>query len=204
MKVNDSMPDFVLNRIYEIMKENGMTDVSRVGLYGLTYKENVDDMRESPTLQLLESQERHLAPGLKVYDPFITKDVVKNQYHDLDWAKGSRLILITAHRRENLGEPMRHMFKAIRCTDSGGIQEEAPSLGRPVLVMRDTTERPEGIAAGTLKLVGTEEEVIYEEFSKLLNDDEAYAGMAHAENPYGDGKACKRIADILENASAEG
>ena len=84
MKVNDGMPDFVLNRIYEIMKEKGMTDVTRVGLYGLTYKENVDDMRESPTLQLLESQERHLAPGLKVYDPFIEKDVVKNQYHDLD------------------------------------------------------------------------------------------------------------------------
>lgn len=83
MKTNDGMPDFVLNRIYEIMKEKGLTDVSRVGLYGLTYKENVDDMRESPTLQLLESQERHLATGLKVYDPFITKDVVKNQYHDL-------------------------------------------------------------------------------------------------------------------------
>lgn len=84
MKTNDGMPDFVLNRIYEIMKEKGLPDVSRVGLYGLTYKENVDDMRESPTLQLLESQERHLAPGLKVYDPFITKNVVKNQYHDLD------------------------------------------------------------------------------------------------------------------------
>ena len=84
MKTNDSMPDFVLNRIYEIMKENGLTDVSRVGLYGLTYKENVDDMRESPTLQLLESQERHLATGLKVYDPFIQDDVVPNQYHDLD------------------------------------------------------------------------------------------------------------------------
>ncbi len=84
MKTNDGMPDFVLNRIYEIMNENGMTDISRVGLYGLTYKENVDDMRESPTLQLLESQERHLASGLKVYDPFITRDVVKNQYHDID------------------------------------------------------------------------------------------------------------------------
>ena len=84
MKTNDSQPDFVLNRIYEIMKEKGMTDIARVGLYGLTYKENVDDMRESPTLQLLESQERHLATGLKVYDPYITKDVVKNQYHDLD------------------------------------------------------------------------------------------------------------------------
>ena len=84
MKTNDGMPDFVLNRIYEIMKENGMKDITRVGLYGLTYKENVDDMRESPTLQLLESQERHLANGLKVYDPFITKDVVPNQYHDFD------------------------------------------------------------------------------------------------------------------------
>lgn len=84
MKTNDGMPDFVLNRIYEIMKEKGMMDITRVGLYGLTYKENVDDMRESPTLQLLESQARHLATGLKVYDPFITKNVVKNQYHSLD------------------------------------------------------------------------------------------------------------------------
>lgn len=84
MRTNDGMPDFVLNRIYEIMKEKGMTDITRVGLYGLTYKENVDDMRESPTLQLLESQQRHLAAGLKVYDPFIEKDVVANQYHDLD------------------------------------------------------------------------------------------------------------------------
>ena len=84
MKTNDGMPDFVLNRIYEIMKEKGMTDITRVGLYGLTYKENVDDMRESPTLQLLESQERHLATGLKVYDPFIEKDIVANQYHSLD------------------------------------------------------------------------------------------------------------------------
>lgn len=84
MKTNDGMPDFVLNRIYEIMKENNLYDISRVGLYGLTYKENVDDMRESPTLQLLESQERHLAHGLKVYDPYITTDVVSNQYHSLE------------------------------------------------------------------------------------------------------------------------
>ena len=84
MRTNDGMPDFVLNRIYEIMKEKGMTDITKVGLYGLTYKENVDDMRESPTLQLLESQERHLANGLKVYDPYITTDVVPNQYHDID------------------------------------------------------------------------------------------------------------------------
>ncbi len=173
---------------------------------------------------------------------------------ELAWAEGSRLILITAHRRENLGEPMRHMFKAIRrvmdefpdvkaiypihmnpvvrstarevfgsvdrmhiieplnvldfhnfmarshliLTDSGGIQEEAPSLGKPVLVMRDTTERPEGIAAGTLKLVGTKEETIYSEFKKLLVDRQAYEKMAHASNPYGDGHACERIADILE------
>ena len=83
-------------------------------------------------------------------------------------------------------------------TDSGGIQEEAPSLGKPVLVMRDTTERPEGIAAGTLKLVGTDEEVIYENFKLLLEDQAAYDAMSHASNPYGDGFACKRIADILE------
>ena len=84
MKTNDGMPDFVLNRIYEIMKENKITDAARVGLYGLTYKEDVDDMRESPTLQLLESQERHLASGLKVYDPLISKDMVPNQYHGLE------------------------------------------------------------------------------------------------------------------------
>lgn len=181
--------------------------------------------------------------------------VKKNYTHpELDWAKGSRLIFITAHRRENLGEPMRHMFRAIRrvmeehedvkalypihmnpavrqaaeeelggfgrihicepvevfdchnlmarayliLTDSGGIQEEAPSLGKPVLVMRDTTERPEGIAAGTLKLVGTDEEVIYQSFKELLENEEAYAAMACANNPYGDGLACRRIADILE------
>lgn len=174
---------------------------------------------------------------------------------ELEWAKGSRLIMITAHRRENLGEPMRHMFEAIRrvmnehpdvkaiypihmnpvvreiadeflggddrihiiepldvldfhnflsrsyliLTDSGGIQEEAPSLGKPVLVMRDTTERPEGIAAGTLKLVGTEEETIYNEFSRLLSDKEEYEVMSKASNPYGDGHACERIADVLVN-----
>lgn len=185
------------------------------------------------------------------------KTTVRESYThpELEWAKDSRLILITAHRRENLGEPMRHMFRAIRrvmdehsdvkaiypihmnpivrrtaaeflgdddrihiiepldvldfhnfmkhsyliLTDSGGIQEEAPSLGKPVLVMRDTTERPEGIAAGTLKLVGTTEEVIYREFSRLLADADAYSEMAHAENPYGDGHACARIADILQS-----
>lgn len=182
--------------------------------------------------------------------------IQKDYFHpELEWAKGSRLILITAHRRENLGEPMKHMFKAIKrvmdehqdikaiypihmnptvrkiansilgnedrvhiieplevldfhnfiarsyliLTDSGGIQEEAPSLGKPVLVMRDTTERPEGIKAGTLKLVGTEEETIYREFNKLLLDKNAYESMAHASNPYGDGHACERIADILES-----
>lgn len=185
------------------------------------------------------------------------KTTVREDYThpELEWANGSRLILITAHRRENLGEPMRHMFRAIRrvmdehpdvkaiypihmnpvvreiadeylggddrihiiepldvldfhnfmsrsyliLTDSGGIQEEAPSLGKPVLVMRDTTERPEGIAAGTLKLVGTEEETIYEEFSRLLSNKEEYEAMSRASNPYGDGHACERIAEILEN-----
>ena len=184
------------------------------------------------------------------------KTTVKAEYShpELDWAADSRLILITAHRRENLGEPMHHMFRAIRriidehpdvkaiypihmnpvvreaaqqelggcdririieplevldfhnfmaksyliLTDSGGIQEEAPSLGKPVLVMRDTTERPEGIAAGTLRLVGTEEDVIYDHFKRLLEDRAAYEEMAHASNPYGDGFACRRIADILE------
>lgn len=184
------------------------------------------------------------------------KTTVRADYDhpELDWDRDSRLILITAHRRENLGEPMRHMFRAIRrvmdehpdvkaiypihmnpavrkaaeeelggckrihiieplevldfhnflansymiLTDSGGIQEEAPSLGKPVLVMRDTTERPEGIAAGTLKLVGTDEQVIYDNFKLLLKSKEAYDAMAKASNPYGDGFACKRIADILE------
>ena len=183
------------------------------------------------------------------------KTTVREDYSHplLEWAEGSRLIMITAHRRENLGEPMKNMFRAIRrvmeehpdvkaiypihmnpvvrqtaamelggedririveplevldfhnflarsyliLTDSGGIQEEAPSLGKPVLVMRDTTERPEGIAAGTLKLVGTQEDVIYQNFKLLLEDAQAYAQMSEASNPYGDGFACKRIADIL-------
>lgn len=183
------------------------------------------------------------------------RTTVRKDYSDieLDWAQGSRLILITAHRRENLGEPMHRMFRAIRkvmedypdtkaiypihmnpkvraaahaeldgfdrlriidpldvldfhnymsrsylvLTDSGGIQEEAPSLGKPVLVMRDTTERQEGVAAGTLKLVGTNEEDIYREFSRLLSDPEEYAAMSLASNPYGDGHASERIADIL-------
>ena len=183
------------------------------------------------------------------------KTTVRTEYThpELEWAADSRLIMITAHRRENLGEPMHHMFRAIRriieehpdvkaiypihmnpvvraaaneelggcdririiepldvldfhnflarsyliLTDSGGIQEEAPSLGKPVLVMRDTTERPEGIAAGTLKLVGTDEATIYQNFKTLLEDKTAYDKMAKASNPYGDGFACKRIADIL-------
>ncbi len=183
------------------------------------------------------------------------RTTVKEEYSDdnLQWAEGSRLITITAHRRENLGQPMRNMFRAIKhvldehkdvkaiypihmnpvvrqtaheifddddrirliepldvldfhnymhksyliLTDSGGIQEEAPSLGKPVLVMRDTTERPEGIDAGTLKLVGTQEETIYEEFTKLLDSKIEYEKMAKAANPYGDGHASERIADIL-------
>ena len=183
------------------------------------------------------------------------KTTVREDYShpELDWAEGSRLITLTAHRRENLGEPMANMFRAIRriidshpdvkaiypihmnpvvrecaekylgdcdrihiiepldvidfhnllarsyliLTDSGGIQEEAPSLGKPVLVMRDTTERPEGVKAGTLKLVGTEEETIYENFKNLLENKEEYEKMSKAKNPYGDGKASERIADIL-------
>lgn len=184
------------------------------------------------------------------------KTTVRKDYShpELEWVNDSRLILITAHRRENLGEPMRHMFRAIRrvmdehldvkaiypihmnpavretaneilgnddrihiieplevldfhnflarsyliLTDSGGIQEEAPSLGKPVLVMRDTTERPEGIEAGTLKLVGTDEDTIYQNFKLLLENREAYTKMSNASNPYGDGMASQRIADILE------
>lgn len=184
------------------------------------------------------------------------KTTVRREYThpELEWAKGCRLILLTAHRRENLGEPMRRMFRAIKrmvdeqedlrvvypihmnptvrsaaaevfgnddrfhiiepldvldfhnflarsfliLTDSGGIQEEAPGLGKPVLVLRDTTERPEGVAAGTLKLVGTDEETIYREFRRLVTEPEAYEAMSRAANPYGDGHASKRIADILE------
>ena len=180
---------------------------------------------------------------------------VREDYHNpiLDWAAGSRLILITAHRRENLGNPMHAMFRAIRrvidehadvkavypihmnpevreaahaeldgcdrlriieplevmdfhnflsrcycvLTDSGGIQEEAPGLGKPVLVMRDTTERPEGVLAGTLRLVGTVEANIYQAFTDLLDDELLYEQMAHASNPYGDGHASERIADAL-------
>lgn len=209
------------------------------------------------------SKQNLLNEGKKPESIFVTgntvidalKTTVRESYShpELEWAKGSRLILITAHRRENLGEPMKNMFRAIRrvmdehpdvkaiypihmnpvvreiahsilgdddrihiiepldvldfhnfqsrsyliLTDSGGVQEEAPSLGVPVLVMRDTTERPEGIAAGTLKLVGTDEDIIYQYFTELLNNPESYNLMAHAANPYGDGFACKRIADIL-------
>lgn len=185
------------------------------------------------------------------------KTTVRDDYthEQLVWASDSRFIMLTAHRRENLGEPMHHMFRAIRrlvdetpdikviypihmnpvvrdaakeilgdcdririidpldvldfhnflsrsyliLTDSGGIQEEAPSLGKPVLVMRDTTERPEGIEAGTLKLVGTDEEIIYNAFKELLNNKEEYEKMSYASNPYGDGFSSKRIADILVN-----
>lgn len=183
------------------------------------------------------------------------KTTVRDNYihPELEWASDARLILITAHRRENLGEPMHNMFRAIRrvmeeypdtkaiypihmnprvreaahteldgferlhiidplevidfhnfmarsyliLTDSGGIQEEAPSLGKPVLVMRDTTERPEGVEAGTLKLVGTDEEAIYQEFSRLLTDAQEYKFMSQASNPYGDGCASGRIARVL-------
>jgi len=181
--------------------------------------------------------------------------VTENYTHsELEWVGNDKLIFITAHRRENLGQPMHNMFRAIRrvldehpdckavypihmnpvvrqiadaelggcerihiiepievfdchnfesrcflcLTDSGGIQEEVPSYGKPVLVMRDTTERPEGIAAGTLKLVGTDEETIYKSFKLLLENKEEYDKMANACNPYGDGNACKRIADVLE------
>ena len=189
------------------------------------------------------------------------KSTVKEEYShpELDKVGNNRLIMITAHRRENIGAPMHNMFRAIRrimdeyedvraiypihmnpmvrkiastelagceriqiiepldvvdfhnflsrsyliLTDSGGIQEEAPSLGKPVLVMRDTTERPEGIKAGTLKLVGTLEDNIYNCCKELLDNKEAYDAMAKASNPYGDGHACERIADILEKGEID-
>lgn len=213
------------------------------------------EMSKSNLLQEGKNSDSIYVTGNTAIDAL--KTTVREDYAhpELEWAKGSRLVMLTAHRRENLGEPMRHMFRAIKrivdehddlkviypihmnpivrqiaeevlgnderfhiiepldvldfhnfmahsyliLTDSGGIQEEAPSLGKPVLVMRDTTERPEGIAAGTLKLVGTDEETIYSEFKRLVEDEIAYDEMAHATNPYGDGYACKRIADILEN-----
>ncbi|MDD3336056.1 MAG: UDP-N-acetylglucosamine 2-epimerase (non-hydrolyzing) [Eubacteriales bacterium] len=199
-------------------------------------------------------EDRVFVTGNTVIDALNT--TVQDDYHhpEIDWAKGSRLLLLTAHRRENLGEPMREMFTAIRrvvdetpdvkviypmhlnpvvremahscfdgqdrihmiepldvldfhnlmahsyliLTDSGGIQEEAPALGKPVLVMRDTTERPEGVAAGTLKLVGTREQTIYAAVNELLNHPEAYHQMERAVNPYGDGKASQYISKILE------
>ena len=221
----------------------------------------VSEYNFAPTENAKANLLREGRDGSKIYVTGNTaidalKTTVRNDYThpELEWAAGSRLILITAHRRENLGEPMHHMFRAIRrvmdehpdvraiypihmnpvvrraadeelggcdrihiieplevldchnimaksymiLTDSGGIQEEAPSLGKPVLVMRDTTERPEGIAAGTLRLVGTDEEVIYDNFRRLREYKYAYNAMAHAANPYGDGLASRRIADILE------
>ena len=197
--------------------------------------------------------EKIFVTGNTVIDALATTVRHDYQHPEIEWAKGSRLLLLTAHRRENLGEPMREMFTAIRrivdefpdvkviypmhlnpvvremaracfageervhliepldvldfhnlmahsyliLTDSGGIQEEAPALGKPVLVMRDTTERPEGVAAGTLRLVGTDEQQIYAAVRELLTDPAAYHQMEHAVNPYGDGKASQYICDIL-------
>lgn len=126
MKTNDSMPDFVLNRIYEIMKENQITDFSRVGLYGLAYKENVDDCRESPTLQLLESQKRHLASPLKTYDPFISNDIVPNQYHDLKefLADIDLVVIMVGHQeiKEHIDELRgKIVFDTRKCCDLPGI-----------------------------------------------------------------------------------
>ena len=199
-------------------------------------------------------EEKIYVTGNTAIDAMATTVDENYQHPELDWIKSNeRMILLTAHRRENLGEPMRHIFKAIKrivdefsdvkviypihlnpkvrsvanevfkdcdrvklieplevfdfhnfqnksyiiLTDSGGIQEEAPSLGKPVLVLRDTTERPEGIEAGTLKLVGTDEDVIYEETKKLLTDKEEYEKMSKASNPYGDGHASERIVDAI-------
>ena len=211
------------------------------------------ELAKNNLLREVKNPETIFVTGNTVIDALKTTVRKDFTHPEIEWAKNSRLILVTAHRRENLGEPMHHMFRAIRrvleehpdvkslyqihknpivrkaaeeelgdcdrihiiepldvldchnimarsyliLTDSGGIQEEAPSLGKPVLVMRDTTERPEGVDTGTLKLVGTSEKVIYQEFTRLIDDDNEYQAMAHAVNPYGDGFACKRIADIL-------
>ena len=125
MKTNDGMPDFVLNRIHEIMKENNITDISRVGLYGLSYKENVDDPRESPTIQLLESQERHLAPPIKSYDPYFDNDIVPNQYHDFDsFLKDTDLVVIMVnhnHLKENMDKLKdKIIFDTRKCCDLDG------------------------------------------------------------------------------------
>ena len=213
------------------------TEISKNNLL----KENIDESKIYIT-------------GNTAIDAMSTTVDEKYTHPELDWIKpGERMILLTAHRRENLGEPMRHIFRAIKrvvdefsdvkviypihmnprvrevanevfgdadrvklieplevfdfhnfqnksyiiLTDSGGIQEEAPSLGKPVLVLRDTTERPEGIKAGTLKLVGTDEDVIYEETKKLLLDKKEYEKMSKASNPYGDGHASERIVDAI-------
>lgn len=223
----------------------------------------ITDYYFAPTSAAKDNLINEGKPGSKIWVTGNTgidalRTTVRSGYShpELDWAKDSRLILITAHRRENLGAPMHHMFRAIRrvmeehpdtkaiypihmnplvrkaaheeldgfdrlhiidplevldfhnfmsasyliLTDSGGIQEEAPGLGKPVLVMRDTTERPEGVEAGTLKLVGTNENVIYNEFSRLLSDRNAYLSMSQASNPFGDGFASKRIVSVLASS----
>ncbi len=223
---------------------------------------NMADFHFAPTQN---SKENLIREGKAEHSIFVTGNTaidalsttIKQDYTHpvLDWVGKDRMILLTAHRRENLGRPMKQMFQAIKrivdeyddlkivypihmnplvrdtakevfgnndrvrlieplevvdfhnfisrshiiLTDSGGIQEEAPSLGKPVLVLRDTTERPEGIAAGTLKLAGTEEETIYQLMKELLDDETVYHAMSHASNPYGDGHASERIADAIEH-----
>lgn len=211
------------------------------------------DMSMQNLLSEGKKREHIFVTGNTVIDALNTTVLSDYVHPEIKWSQGSRLVLLTAHRRENLGEPMHEMFSAIRrvvdetpdvkviypmhmnpvvrdmamqcfggqdrihmiepldvidfhnfmsashliLTDSGGIQEEAPALGKPVLVMRDTTERPEGVIAGTLRLVGTNEQTIYDAVTELLTDQDLYNAMAHATNPYGDGKASKYIADIL-------
>lgn len=221
---------------------------------------NIADIHFAPTEM---SRENLLNEGKKEENIIVTgntaidalQTTVRDDYTNdiVEWSAGERLIVLTAHRRENLGEPMRHMFRAIRriveeyedvkvvypvhlnpavvqvaedvlggcdkvrliepldvidfhnmlnksyliLTDSGGIQEEAPSLGKPVIVLRDTTERPEGVQAGTLKLAGTNEEVLYNMIKELLDDKDEYNRMSQASNPYGDGKASERIVDEI-------
>lgn len=250
--------------------EAGLRTYNMYSPYPEEYNRQAVDLLSSIFFAPTEcARDNLLAEGKKEEDIFVTGNTVidalsatvRDDFRDenLSWAEGYRLIICTAHRRENIGDSMRQMFSAIKriaieysdvrilypvhknprvselareilggidnirlmepvnviefhnyinqcyliMTDSGGIQEEAPSLGKPVLVMRDTTERPEGVKAGTLRLVGTDEGTIYNNIKELLDNKDAYKLMSEAVNPYGDGHASERIVEIIEKRFAE-
>lgn len=252
---------YVNKSIWNTTGNNYFIDGEKVKLTIKNIVENIDANEVRKIIKENKDENKIYVTGNTAIDAMDTTVDDNYTHPELEWIKpGERMILLTAHRRENLGDPMRHIFKAIRrivdefndvkviypihmnprvrevakeiftdcdkvklieplevfdfhnfqnksyiiLTDSGGIQEEAPSLGKPVLVLRDTTERPEGIEAGTLKLVGTDEETIYNETKKLLTAEKEYEKMSHASNPYGDGLASKRIVDaIIERFKAK-